>query len=35
MREFGYRRVSDVAGAVALFGAEPDTRFLGGGTNLV
>ncbi|MFF9768437.1 FAD binding domain-containing protein [Streptomyces sp. NPDC014636] len=35
MREFGYQRASDVAGAVALLGAEPDTRFLGGGTNLV
>ncbi|TJZ44533.1 xanthine dehydrogenase family protein subunit M [Streptomyces piniterrae] len=35
MKEFGYRRVSDVSGAVALLGAEPDARFLGGGTNLV
>ncbi|MFG2603433.1 FAD binding domain-containing protein [Streptomyces sp. NPDC048514] len=35
MREFGYQRVSDVAGAVALLGADPDTRLLGGGTNLV
>ncbi|WP_369240610.1 xanthine dehydrogenase family protein subunit M [Streptomyces sp. R21] len=35
MREFGYQRVSDVAGAVALLGADPDARFLGGGTNLV
>ncbi|MFI5978808.1 FAD binding domain-containing protein [Streptomyces sp. NPDC051452] len=35
MREFAYRRASDVAGAVALLGADPDTRFLGGGTNLV
>lgn len=35
MREFGYQRASDVAGAVALLGADPDTRFLGGGTNLV
>ncbi|MEU9446703.1 xanthine dehydrogenase family protein subunit M [Streptomyces sp. NPDC048304] len=35
MREFDYRRASDVAGAVALLGADPDTRFLGGGTNLV
>ncbi|WP_251091728.1 xanthine dehydrogenase family protein subunit M [Streptomyces sp. Caat 7-52] len=35
MREFGYRRVSDVAGAVALHGADPEARFLGGGTNLV
>ncbi|MGW1258836.1 FAD binding domain-containing protein [Streptomyces sp. NPDC002513] len=35
MREFGYQRVSDVAGAVALLGADPDARFLAGGTNLV
>ncbi|MEU9990992.1 xanthine dehydrogenase family protein subunit M [Streptomyces sp. NPDC048045] len=35
MREFGYQRASDVAGAVALRGADPDNRFLGGGTNLV
>ncbi|MCW7941535.1 molybdopterin dehydrogenase [Streptomyces hygroscopicus] len=35
MREFGYQRVSDVADAVALLGADPDARFLGGGTNLV
>ncbi len=35
MREFGYQRVFDVPGAVALLGAEPDARFLGGGTNLV
>ncbi|MFF4606595.1 FAD binding domain-containing protein [Streptomyces sp. NPDC001339] len=35
MREFGYRRVSDVRGAVALLDAEPDARLLGGGTNLV
>ncbi|MGW7822024.1 FAD binding domain-containing protein [Streptomyces puniciscabiei] len=35
MREFDYRRASDVAGAVALIGGDPDTRFLGGGTNLV
>ncbi|WP_317447021.1 xanthine dehydrogenase family protein subunit M [Streptomyces collinus] len=35
MREFGYERAHDVAGAVALLGADPDTRFLGGGTNLV
>ncbi|QKZ16037.1 FAD binding domain-containing protein [Streptomyces chartreusis] len=35
MREFGYQRASDVVGAVALLGADPDTRFLGGGTNLV
>ncbi|MFH8342381.1 FAD binding domain-containing protein [Streptomyces sp. AM6-12] len=35
MREFDYRRAADVAGAVALLGADPDTRYLGGGTNLV
>ncbi|MEU5822210.1 xanthine dehydrogenase family protein subunit M [Streptomyces sp. NPDC047803] len=35
MREFGYQRARDVAGAVALLGAAPDARLLGGGTNLV
>ncbi|MGD3111685.1 FAD binding domain-containing protein [Streptomyces sp. YGL11-2] len=35
MREFGYRRASDVQGAVALLGAAPEARYLGGGTNLV
>lgn len=35
MREFGYERVFDVSEAVALLGADPDARFLGGGTNLV
>ncbi|MGW7270684.1 FAD binding domain-containing protein [Streptomyces sp. NPDC054864] len=35
MREFGYQRASDVTGAVALLGADPDARVLGGGTNLV
>ncbi|ARF58821.1 FAD binding domain-containing protein [Streptomyces gilvosporeus] len=35
MREFGYQRASDVPGAVALLGAEPEARYLGGGTNLV
>ncbi|MFJ8504351.1 FAD binding domain-containing protein [Streptomyces avermitilis] len=35
MREFDYQRVFDVPGAVALLGADPDARFLGGGTNLV
>ncbi|MFD7408937.1 FAD binding domain-containing protein [Streptomyces sp. NPDC059866] len=35
MRDFGYQRAHDVAGAVALLGADPDARFLGGGTNLV
>jgi CO/xanthine dehydrogenase FAD-binding subunit len=35
MREFGYRRATDVPGAVALLAANPEARFLGGGTNLV
>ncbi|TXS01770.1 xanthine dehydrogenase family protein subunit M [Streptomyces sp. col6] len=35
MREFGYERAHDVAGAVALLGADPGARLLGGGTNLV
>ncbi|MGW7573832.1 FAD binding domain-containing protein [Streptomyces sp. NPDC054765] len=35
MREFGYQRAFDVPGAVALLGADPDARCLGGGTNLV
>ncbi|MFE0374597.1 FAD binding domain-containing protein [Streptomyces inhibens] len=35
MREFGYQRVFDVPGAVARLGADPDARYLGGGTNLV
>ncbi|WP_328441892.1 xanthine dehydrogenase family protein subunit M [Streptomyces sp. NBC_00457] len=35
MREFGYQRVLDVSGAVALLDADPEARFLGGGTNLV
>ncbi|KOG86484.1 molybdopterin dehydrogenase, partial [Streptomyces varsoviensis] len=35
MREFGYQRVHDVSGAVALRGADPEARYLGGGTNLV
>ncbi|MFF8443923.1 FAD binding domain-containing protein [Streptomyces californicus] len=35
MREFGYQRAHDVAGAVALLAADPDARYLGGGTNLV
>ncbi|MEU1071502.1 MULTISPECIES: xanthine dehydrogenase family protein subunit M [unclassified Streptomyces] len=35
MREFAYRRAADVPGAVALLGADPEARFLGGGTNLV
>ncbi|MZD06190.1 xanthine dehydrogenase family protein subunit M [Streptomyces sp. SID5785] len=35
MREFGYERALDVPGAVAVAVADPDVRFLGGGTNLV
>ncbi|MFM9694332.1 FAD binding domain-containing protein [Streptomyces europaeiscabiei] len=35
MREFDYQRAYDVSGAVALLGADPEARFLGGGTNLV
>ncbi|MFG2500460.1 FAD binding domain-containing protein [Streptomyces sp. NPDC048441] len=35
MREFGYQRAFDVPGTVALLGADPDARVLGGGTNLV
>jgi xanthine dehydrogenase YagS FAD-binding subunit len=35
VREFGYERAFDVSGAVALLGADPDARYLGGGTNLV
>ncbi|MFF3501569.1 FAD binding domain-containing protein [Streptomyces sp. NPDC003247] len=35
MREFGYQRAYDVAGAVALLDADPDARYVGGGTNLV
>ncbi|MFJ8672306.1 FAD binding domain-containing protein [Streptomyces sp. NPDC093589] len=35
MREFGYERALDVSGAVALLGADPEARALGGGTNLV
>ncbi|GGQ72266.1 FAD binding domain-containing protein [Streptomyces flaveolus] len=35
MREFGYQRADNVSGAVALLAADPDARFLGGGTNLV
>lgn len=35
MREFGYQRVLDVSGAVAQLAADPEARFLGGGTNLV
>ncbi len=35
MKEFGYQRAHDVLGALALLDADPDARFLGGGTNLV
>ncbi|WP_330241951.1 FAD binding domain-containing protein [Streptomyces sp. NBC_00525] len=35
MKEFGYERAHDVAGAIALLGTAPDARLLGGGTNLV
>ncbi|GAA3354135.1 xanthine dehydrogenase family protein subunit M [Streptomyces antimycoticus] len=35
MKEFGYQRVLDVSEAIAVLGADPDARFLGGGTNLV
>ncbi|MFF8657643.1 FAD binding domain-containing protein [Streptomyces huasconensis] len=35
MRDFAYQRAHDVSGAVALLGADPDARYLGGGTNLV
>lgn len=35
MREFGYQRAHDVTGAVTLLAADPDARYLGGGTNLV
>ncbi|MEU1041862.1 xanthine dehydrogenase family protein subunit M [Streptomyces sp. NPDC005551] len=35
MKEFRYERAVDVPGALALLDADPDARFLGGGTNLV
>lgn len=35
MREFTYDRALEVSGALALLDADPDARFLGGGTNLV
>ncbi|KAA6200515.1 xanthine dehydrogenase family protein subunit M, partial [Streptomyces parvus] len=35
MREFGYQRAHDINGAVSLLAADPDARYLGGGTNLV
>ncbi|MFJ9542162.1 FAD binding domain-containing protein [Streptomyces sp. NPDC101225] len=35
MREFAYEKAADVSGAVALLDADPEARFLAGGTNLV
>ncbi|CAM5695119.1 FAD binding domain-containing protein [Streptomyces canus] len=35
MRGFDYQRAHDVSGALALLDADPEARFLGGGTNLV
>ncbi|MET9864035.1 xanthine dehydrogenase family protein subunit M [Streptomyces smyrnaeus] len=35
MREFSYQRATDIGGAVALLDADPDARYLSGGTNLV
>jgi xanthine dehydrogenase YagS FAD-binding subunit len=35
VREFGYDRATDVAGALALLDADPQARYLGGGTNPV
>lgn len=35
MREFDYEKAADVSGALALLDADPQARFLGGGTNLV
>ncbi|MGW2781141.1 FAD binding domain-containing protein [Streptomyces populi] len=35
MKEFDYRRAPDVPGAVSLLDADPDARYLAGGTNLV
>ncbi|PSK99050.1 xanthine dehydrogenase YagS FAD-binding subunit [Murinocardiopsis flavida] len=35
MIPFDYQRAEDAAGAVAAVAADPDARFLGGGTNLV
>ncbi|MFJ6088242.1 FAD binding domain-containing protein [Streptomyces sp. NPDC092369] len=35
MKEFTYQKAADVPGAVALLGADPEARFLAGGTNLV
>ncbi|RWZ77201.1 xanthine dehydrogenase family protein subunit M, partial [Streptomyces albidoflavus] len=35
MREFDYRRAHDVQHALALLAADPEARYLGGGTNLV
>jgi len=35
MRTFTYTRASDARAAVAAVARDPDTRFLGGGTNLL
>lgn len=35
MKEFAYQRADDAPGAVALLAADPEARYLGGGTNLV
>ncbi|CAM5734586.1 Xanthine dehydrogenase family protein subunit M OS=Streptomyces alboniger OX=132473 GN=CP975_02200 PE=4 SV=1 [Streptomyces alboniger] len=35
MKEFDYHRAHDVSNALALLDADPEARFLGGGTNLV
>lgn len=35
MREFGYVRATDVDAALGLLGADPQARYLAGGTNLV
>ncbi|MFI6564254.1 FAD binding domain-containing protein [Streptomyces sp. NPDC050534] len=35
MREFAYQKATDVPGAIALLEADPEARFLAGGTNLV
>lgn len=35
MKPFDYRRATDADSAVALVAADPDARFIGGGTNLV
>lgn len=35
MREFGYQKAHDVPAAVAVLDADPDARYVAGGTNLV